>query len=316
MSRIGGDAAVELAAQAGLGAAAVGRGGEVLVGVDQAGDDELAGEVDDLGAVGDATLARRPRRCDPRRPRATCPPPARPGPVEEGRVAVDDHRHRPSSLAMCLTLRNTCHVGSNTMRAGQSPARRCPCPVPPAPPWTRPSTSWRPSPTATGPSGSASSAARVGLHRATAHRVLVDLVARGWVLRAGDHYLPGPAPLAAVRRRRSQLPRHALPTRDGVAVRRDGPDGQPPGARGRGHPRRRGRPTRTPVDDRAPARPGPDPRPLRRTRGAGRDARRRGPRALPARPRAAPTPCARSSGVRPPTASPWSGDATNRSSPR
>ena len=38
-------------------------------------------------------------------------------------------------------------------------------------------------------------AARVGLHRATAHRVLVDLVARGWVLRAGDHYLPGPAQL-------------------------------------------------------------------------------------------------------------------------
>lgn len=34
-------------------------------------------------------------------------------------------------------------------------------------------------------------AARVGMHRATAHRVLVDLVARGWVLRAGDHYLPG-----------------------------------------------------------------------------------------------------------------------------
>jgi DNA-binding IclR family transcriptional regulator len=38
-------------------------------------------------------------------------------------------------------------------------------------------------------------AARVGMHRATAHRVLVDLVARGWVLRAGDHYLPGAAQL-------------------------------------------------------------------------------------------------------------------------
>jgi IclR family transcriptional regulator, acetate operon repressor len=38
-------------------------------------------------------------------------------------------------------------------------------------------------------------AARVGLHRATAHRVLLDLLARGWVLRAGDHYLPGPAQL-------------------------------------------------------------------------------------------------------------------------
>ncbi|ROO89096.1 IclR family transcriptional regulator [Actinocorallia herbida] len=30
-----------------------------------------------------------------------------------------------------------------------------------------------------------------GLHRATAHRVLADLVARGWILRAGDAYLPG-----------------------------------------------------------------------------------------------------------------------------
>lgn len=38
-------------------------------------------------------------------------------------------------------------------------------------------------------------AARVGMHRATAHRVLVELVARGWVLRAGDHYLPGAAQL-------------------------------------------------------------------------------------------------------------------------
>src|SRR6187549_403154 len=95
---------------------------------------------------------------------------------------------------MHLTLRNTCHEGSNTRRPGQSrPGGDVP--------------------------GSASSAvdkaldlleaiadsdrpqrlselaARVGLHRATAHRVLVDLVARGWVLRAGDHYLPGPAQL-------------------------------------------------------------------------------------------------------------------------
>ncbi|GAB2865779.1 hypothetical protein GCM10022221_77650 [Actinocorallia aurea] len=30
-----------------------------------------------------------------------------------------------------------------------------------------------------------------GLHRATAHRVLADLVGRGWILRAGDAYLPG-----------------------------------------------------------------------------------------------------------------------------
>lgn len=34
-------------------------------------------------------------------------------------------------------------------------------------------------------------AGEVGLHRATAYRVLVDLVRRGWVLRVGDHYLPG-----------------------------------------------------------------------------------------------------------------------------
>lgn len=35
----------------------------------------------------------------------------------------------------------------------------------------------------------------VGLHRATAHRILMDLVRRGWVLRAGDRYLPGSAVL-------------------------------------------------------------------------------------------------------------------------
>jgi len=34
-----------------------------------------------------------------------------------------------------------------------------------------------------------------GLHRATAYRVLLDLVRRGWVLRAGEHYLPGTAVL-------------------------------------------------------------------------------------------------------------------------
>ncbi|SEL47214.1 IclR family transcriptional regulator [Streptacidiphilus jiangxiensis] len=36
---------------------------------------------------------------------------------------------------------------------------------------------------------------RVGLHRGTAYRVLVDLVRRGWVMRVGDHYLPGTAVL-------------------------------------------------------------------------------------------------------------------------
>ncbi|WP_428936269.1 helix-turn-helix domain-containing protein [Streptomyces sp. ACT015] len=35
----------------------------------------------------------------------------------------------------------------------------------------------------------------VGLHRATAYRILLDLVRRGWVLRAGDRYLPGTAVL-------------------------------------------------------------------------------------------------------------------------
>jgi DNA-binding IclR family transcriptional regulator len=35
-----------------------------------------------------------------------------------------------------------------------------------------------------------------GMHRATAYRVLVDLVRRGWVLRTGEHYLPGTAILS------------------------------------------------------------------------------------------------------------------------
>jgi IclR family transcriptional regulator, acetate operon repressor len=34
-------------------------------------------------------------------------------------------------------------------------------------------------------------AATAGLHRATAYRVLLELVRRGWVLRVGEHYLPG-----------------------------------------------------------------------------------------------------------------------------
>ncbi|MEU6944719.1 helix-turn-helix domain-containing protein [Streptomyces sp. NPDC046316] len=38
-------------------------------------------------------------------------------------------------------------------------------------------------------------AEEVGLHRATAYRVLLDLVRRGWVLRVGDRYLPGAAVL-------------------------------------------------------------------------------------------------------------------------
>jgi DNA-binding IclR family transcriptional regulator len=39
----------------------------------------------------------------------------------------------------------------------------------------------------------------VGLHRATAYRVLLDLVARGWVQRAGEHYLPGAVALQVSR---------------------------------------------------------------------------------------------------------------------
>ncbi len=38
-------------------------------------------------------------------------------------------------------------------------------------------------------------AGEVALHRATAYRVLLDLVQRGWVLRVGDRYLPGTAVL-------------------------------------------------------------------------------------------------------------------------
>jgi DNA-binding IclR family transcriptional regulator len=38
-------------------------------------------------------------------------------------------------------------------------------------------------------------AERLGMHRATASRVLAALVRRGWVLRLGDHYLPGAAVL-------------------------------------------------------------------------------------------------------------------------
>ncbi|MEU3792828.1 helix-turn-helix domain-containing protein [Streptomyces fructofermentans] len=49
-------------------------------------------------------------------------------------------------------------------------------------------------------------AEEVGLHRATAYRVLLDLVRRGWVLRAGDRYLPG----TAILRLSSQAARNSL----------------------------------------------------------------------------------------------------------
>ncbi|TMR37172.1 IclR family transcriptional regulator [Nonomuraea zeae] len=32
---------------------------------------------------------------------------------------------------------------------------------------------------------------QAGMHRATAYRILVDLVRRGWIMRSQDHYLPG-----------------------------------------------------------------------------------------------------------------------------
>jgi IclR family acetate operon transcriptional repressor len=34
-----------------------------------------------------------------------------------------------------------------------------------------------------------------GMHRATAYRILVDLVRRGWIMRSEDRYLPGPVVL-------------------------------------------------------------------------------------------------------------------------
>lgn len=65
-------------------------------------------------------------------------------------------------------------------------------------------------------------AARVGMHRATAHRVLVDLVARGWVLRAGDHYLPGSAQLRlADSAARNSLATLCRPTMEALSARTD-----------------------------------------------------------------------------------------------
>ena len=34
-----------------------------------------------------------------------------------------------------------------------------------------------------------------GMHRATAYRILLELVRRGWIMRTEDHYLPGPVVL-------------------------------------------------------------------------------------------------------------------------
>ncbi|NUR91617.1 MAG: IclR family transcriptional regulator [Nonomuraea sp.] len=38
-------------------------------------------------------------------------------------------------------------------------------------------------------------AQQAGMHRATAYRILVDLVRRGWIMRSQDHYLAGPVVL-------------------------------------------------------------------------------------------------------------------------
>ncbi|MBO2465501.1 IclR family transcriptional regulator [Actinomadura violacea] len=38
-------------------------------------------------------------------------------------------------------------------------------------------------------------AGETGMHRATAYRILVDLVRRGWIMRSEDRYLPGPVVL-------------------------------------------------------------------------------------------------------------------------
>lgn len=60
----------------------------------------------------------------------------------------------------------------------------------------------------------------VGLHRATAYRILVDLVRRGWVLRAGDRYLPGTAVLRlSVRAAHNSLTSLARPVLEDLSGR-------------------------------------------------------------------------------------------------
>ncbi|WP_329342888.1 IclR family transcriptional regulator [Streptomyces sp. NBC_00663] len=59
----------------------------------------------------------------------------------------------------------------------------------------------------------------VGLHRATAYRILVDLVRRGWVLRADDRYLPGTAVLLlSARAAHNSLTSLARPVLDKLAA--------------------------------------------------------------------------------------------------
>lgn len=65
-------------------------------------------------------------------------------------------------------------------------------------------------------------AARVGMHRGTAHRVLMELVARGWVLRAGDHYLPGQAQLRlSETAARNSLATLCRPAMDALSIETD-----------------------------------------------------------------------------------------------
>ncbi|MER5197391.1 IclR family transcriptional regulator [Streptomyces sp. NPDC002755] len=60
----------------------------------------------------------------------------------------------------------------------------------------------------------------VGLHRATAYRVLVDLVRRGWVLRVDDRYLPGTAVLRlSARAAHNSLTSLARPVLEGLSAR-------------------------------------------------------------------------------------------------
>lgn len=92
----GGDAAVDVTAQRRLGRGTVGRGGEVLVGVDQPGDDEASVEVEHPGAVGEpggeVGVGRdRGDRLPVGDDRGRGPERAA-GAVEEGRAAVDRGR--------------------------------------------------------------------------------------------------------------------------------------------------------------------------------------------------------------------------------
>ena len=104
------DAAVDHLAQPRLRLDAVRRGGEVLVGVDQSGDDEPAGEVDDLGSLGDGEPSgrRRRRRCGLRRSRATGRPTA-PHPSRR-RSSRRGRRPQPSPLLACHASHATEHL--------------------------------------------------------------------------------------------------------------------------------------------------------------------------------------------------------------